>query len=277
MISRHIWPVGVAFLVGIAGTPASLAGQSDDSLLVEIRLTGVGAVMVMAATEGATLRVPTAPIYALAGLDGPGPESLTLEALGTELGVEVGWSPRRLLVVIRDLFQVLPASRARLDRLRAEAQAMAGNALYGRRIGPFGAFTVDDRGAMLGELGYSLGRAQARVTHSTESGTAWSASANPLSSLWLNFHQSALSGTRLGARLALERSWVSATYGMGRLGIDGAASFGPVVVYASSRDRFSVTWRGDVDIQVGHAGERSAIRMSFGPLDPSPLSVPAVF
>ena len=270
--------VGAAGLVVLLLVPSAIAtAQKPDSLLVVVRLDGVGSIMVMAGTEGSSLRLPAGPVYDLVGLGLPPLPEMTLDQLREELGVQVIWSPRQLQVLIRDVRQTLPASMARLDRLRALATTRAENGLQQSYAGPFGGLTLDDRGSALGELGYSQRWGQLRVSHSTRSGTSWSAAASPLSSLWLTYARSPLAGSRYGARLALEQGWVSGGYQMGRFGIEGAAALGPVVVYASSRDRFAITWRGSVDVQVGHTGERSALRVSFGPVDPSPVSVPMVF
>jgi hypothetical protein len=201
----------------------------------------------------------------------------SLEELEELLGVTVTWSPRQLLVTLQDPFATLPSSRARVDRLRAEAVGRGGGGVPGRYVGWFGGITVDHRREALADLGYALGWAQARVSHSTVSGTAWAASANPIRPLWLTYAQRSSGGSQVGARVVVPSGWVSADYRNRRFGVDGAAAIGPIVVYASTRDRFAVTWRGAVDVQVGHTGERSAVRVSFGPVDPSPISVPLVY
>ena len=264
-----------AVVSGAAAAPAT--AQHPDSVLVEVELAGIGAVVVVAEVQGATVRLPAAPVYRLAGLGPPPMASMTLDELRDVLQLEVVWAPRQLRLLLRDLHQALPASRNRLDQLRALAASRAGNVFQGRYTGPFGAVTVDDAGETLGELGYAARRAQVRATHSSRSGTTLQASVSPTPSIWLTSARLATGTWRLGARVAMESMWVSADYQMGRFGVDGAAAIGPLVLYASSRDRFALTWRGAVDVQLGHAGERSALRLSFGPVDPSPVSVPAVF
>lgn len=276
-MSRRSAVLAVTVLVLATVDSEKAAAQDIDSLLVEVELSGIGSRVLVAERDGAMLRLPAAPIYAMAGLNDPPAPVMSLEELGAALQVDVAWSPRQLRVLLRDLSHALPASRKRLDQLRALASARSGNVVQGSHLGPFGAVTADDDGELMGELGYALRRAQVRLSHSTRSGTAVQASVSPASPLWLSYARSAQGRWRLGARVAMHSAWVSADYQMGRFGIDGAAAIGPVVVYASSRDRFAVTWRGAVDVQVGHAGERSAVRVSFGPIDPSPASVPAVF
>lgn len=182
-----------------------------------------------------------------------------------------------MLVTLNDPFAILPANRDRVDRLRAEAAGRGPEYVPGRYVGWFGGATVDDRREALAELGYMVGRAQGRVTHSTVSGTSWAASANPVRPLWLTYAQHWSGPARVAARLAVPGGWVAADYGDRRLDLEGAARLGRIVIYGSTRDRFAVTWRGGVDVQVGHSGERSAVRVSFGPIDPSPISTPMVY
>lgn len=251
--------------------------QAADSLLVEVQLAGIGAVLVVGVMHGEMLSLPATPLYSLAGLGAPPRAVMTLQEIRDELQVEVVWSRQQMRVVLRDLRQALPASRARLDQLRAMASARAGTVYQGRYTGPFGSITVDDAGETLGELGYTSRYAQVRGSRSSRSGFAFNAAASPITPVWLTYSRTATGTWRAGARVALHKVWVSADYQMGRFGVDGAAAIGPLVVYASSRDRFAITWRGAVNVQVGHTGERSAMRVSFGPIDPSPATVPAVF
>lgn len=267
----------MVLLIAWSALPATLRGQESDSLLVEVRLAGVGRLMLMAEPVGRSLRLPAEPIFALAGRGAPPAPAATLEELEGLLGITVIWSPRQLLVTLQDPFATLPSNRARVDRLRAEAAGRGGGAVPGRYAGWFGGITMDDRREALADLGYALGWAQARVSHSTISGTAWSASANPIRPLWLSYAHRPVGGSQVRARVVIPHGWVSADYRGRKFGVDGAATLGPVVVYASSRDRFAVTWRGAVDVQVGHAGNRSAVRVSFGPVDPSPISMPMVY
>lgn len=265
----------------LVARPDAVASQQTDSagtdsLLVEVRLAGVGSVLVIGQQRNGTLFLPAGPVYTLAGLDEPPPGLVSLADLGGLLQADVRWLPRQLLVDLRDPFQALPATRARVDRLRAEAVSRGALALEARRTGPFGSVTVDDRRETLLDLGYSLGWAYGRFAHSSVSGMSWSLAANPRSALWLTYSQREAVDARIGARVALRRTWISAEYQGGDVEVSGASALGPVVVFASSRDRFALTWRGDVDVQVGHAQERSSLRLSFGPIDPSPLAIPAV-
>lgn len=271
----------LAVVLGLLGCPPAISAQqpdsaSIDSLLVEVRLTGVGSVVVLARMQDGTLYLPAGPIHELAGLEEPPLGLLSLDELGRLLQVGARWLPRQLVVELRDQFQRLPATRARMDQLRAEAASRSALALETRRRGLFGGVTVDDRRETLLDLGYSLGWAFGRLGHSSLSGTAWSLGANPVSPLWLAYAHRERGGGRLSARLALQRTWLSAEYQGGDIEVSGASALGPIVVFASSRDRFAITWRGDVDVQVGHARDRSAVRVSFGPIDPSPLSIPSV-
>lgn len=263
----------------LCATAAPAGAQTADSVLVEVSLIGVGSTLIVAAHDTATgvLSVPAAPIYALAELGDPPLPVMTVEELRKLLQVEISWLPRRLELVLRDPWQVLPATRARVDRLRADNAMRASAPAEQRRPGLFGGLTMDDRREAMVDLGYSLGKVFGRGGYSTVSGASWSAGANPLPAVWLTYAQSERFGPRLSARLALKRTWIAAEYLDDEVHLSGASAVGPVVVFASSRDRFAVTWRGSVDVQVGHSGDRSAVRVGFGPLDPSPVSVPAVF
>ncbi len=173
-------------------TPPAAAAQQGDSLLVEVSLAGAGSTLLVVERDSAagTVRVPTAPLYELAGLGEPPVAAATLDELRELLGIELLWLPRQLRIVMRDPWQLLPATRARVDRLRAEAAARAATTLEQRRHGAFGGVTVDDRREALLEFGYSMGRLYGRGAYSTVSGAAWSAGANPVSGLWLTYLQS---------------------------------------------------------------------------------------
>lgn len=267
-------------LLALAVLPQSVRAQeaAGDSLLVEVTLAGGESILVLAAPDGnGSLVLPAAEIYALAGLSAPPMPWIRLAEVGELLQVSVVYSPRQMRVTLTDTRGVLPASRERLDRLRNAAMARNNAAFTGGRGGLFGGVTVDDRREALLDLGYAGSLIQVRGSHSTVSGTAFAAAVTPARPLWLTWSHSPVLGSRIGARLALSRLWVAAEHHDGRVGVQGSAQAGPLIVYASSRDRFAVTWRGDVDVQLGHAGDRSSLRVSFGPIDPSPLSVPLVY
>ena len=102
----------------LAQSPRSAATAPAETLLVEVRLEGIGSVLVLAESrdEGKVLVLPAAPIFKLVGLREPPIAYMTLEQLRERLGVEVVWQPRQLTLIVFDPNQILPASRARLDR-----------------------------------------------------------------------------------------------------------------------------------------------------------------
>lgn len=264
----------------VCGTAPMASAQEIDTLVVEVRLAGIGAVVVVAeqSRETGELMLPAAPVYRLGAVAEPPPiPYMTVGELMDALRVDIVWLPRDLQLVIRDRWHQLPASRARLDALRAEAELRSTQPLGAYQSGFFGSVTVDERQEALGDIGYTAGRVYGRVAQSTVSGASWSAGVSPVDAVWLTYAQSERSDARLGARLALRRSWLAADYSADRLHVDGVTAWGPLVVYASSRDVFAVTWRSDVDIQVAHARQRSSLRVSFGPADPSPLAIPLVY
>jgi hypothetical protein len=269
----------IALAMALMSEP--MFGQEPDTLLVEVRLESGESVIVIAhgQLDGSEIRLPAMPLFELFGLGEPPVAEVTPEDLERMLGVEVVWVPNQLVVVVRDPQGVLPATHRRLDEARARSQLTSAIEPEQRRTGPFVALTADDRGEYLSEVGYSLGRVAGRVSRSSLSGVAWSLGASPMSRLWLSYRDGNRIDPSVNLRLALARSWFSFDYQKGQddeLALAGAVTLGRLVLYASTRDQAVVTWRGAVDLQVGHAGERSAVRVSYGPLDPSPLSIPGV-
>ncbi len=259
---------------------AEPATAAAETLLVEVRLEGIGSVLVLAESrdEGTVLVLPAAPIFKLVGLREPPIAYMTLEQLRERLGVEVVWQPRQLALIVFDPNQILPASRARLDRLRAAALVQSGLLFPQGLSGPLFGLTRDDRGATFLDLGYSLGWATLRASRSSLSGRAWQAYVTPLDHVQISYSEAEHRPRYADVRVALGHTWAAMIYQQPNVQLSGATVLGPLVVFASTENRYVFTWRGPqtLNVQLGHAGERSALGVYFGPLAPSPLMIPGV-
>lgn len=252
--------------------------QRADTLVVEVRVDGIGSILTLASAgpDPATVRFSTREIFEFVGLPEPPMPSMDLTTLRAALGVDVVWVPSRLLLLVRDPGRTLPVTRAELDRLRAQSRARSAIPVEQRRPGPFMAVTVDEDRERLVDAGYSFGRLAGRWSNSTVSGNHWSLNANPASRLWLSYRDSDDTDPAFGVRLALGRAWVSADYDGEQVDAMGAAVVGPLVLFATTRERAVVTWRGPVQLQVGYAERRSVFRVAWGPVPLSPFSIPDV-
>ncbi len=264
----------------LAQSPRSAATAPAETLLVEVRLEGIGSVLVLAESrdEGKVLVLPAAPIFKLVGLREPPIAYMTLEQLRERLGVEVVWQPQQLAVILFDPNQILPASRARLDRLRAAAEARSGLFFPQGLSGPLFGLTRDDRGATFLDLGYSVGWATVRASRSSLSGRAWQVYVAPLDRVQISYSEAEPRQRYADVRVALGHTWAAMIYHQPNVELSGATVLGPLVAFASTENRYVFTWRGPnrLNVQLGHAGERSALSVSFGPFAPSPLMIPGV-
>lgn len=274
MPCRLVVPVAALLAVATADANAQVA----DTLIVEVRIEGVGSAWALA-TDGpdsTTIRFSAREIFDFVEMVAPANPMLSLQALRDELRVDVFWLPSRMLLLIRDPNRALPVSRNQLDELRAQSRARAAVPVELRGRGPFLALTMDEAEERLVEAGYSLGRLVGRWSHSTVSGQQWAVNANVDSRLWLSYRDSERDEPALGARLALGRTWITADYDLDNLELAGATSIGPLVVYATTQDRAVVTWRGPVQLQAGYTGDRGVVRVAWGPVPLSPFSMPWV-
>jgi len=266
----------------LAQSPRGSASATapTETLLVEVRLEGIGAVLVLAESrdDSEVLVLPAAPIFKLVGLREPPVAYMTLEQLRGRLGVAVVWQPRQLALTLLDPNQILPASRARLDRPRATAEGQSGLLFPQGLRGPLFGLTRDDRGATFLDLGYSVGWATLRASRSSVSGRAWQVYVTPLDRVQLSYSEAEHRQRYADVRLALGHTWAAIVYQQPNVEVSGATVMGPLVVFGSTENRYVFTWRGPntLNVQLGHSGDRSAVSVSFGPLAPSPLMIPGV-
>ena len=260
--------------------------MSADTLIVLISLLGAGPGRTAECllTEDSTLWLPAADVHALLGLPTPPAPWTTTEAVLRDWPtVTASWDVRSLAVVFLDPLNVLPASRA--VRARQDRAAHGAPPLAFVRSGPFASVAGDERGRYLADLGYSWrGRVALAVRKSSERGTTWNLGVSPIPQLFAS-----VSGAHIGvyatprvtsasARLAVGPAWVSTTWTPGRWHVDALTAWGPVSVFASSRDQFFVTIRSQgVDFQAGRNAELSAFRISVGPFRSSPFTFPTTF
>lgn len=214
-------------------------------------------------------------MHALLGLPAPATTWTTPAALGrTYPTVAVEWRPCELRLLIDDPLDVLPASRAISDARRRQARG----ATYVARSGPFAAVVADDSGRSAIDAGYSW-RGQIAITgrHSSTRGAAWAVSLAPAPALFVSYADGDRSPPTASARVAAGPAWAFATWTPARWSVDGLVTVGRVSVFASSRDAFALTVNAPpVGLQIGRTGHRTTARLTYGPLMPSPFSVPAV-
>ncbi len=268
--------VGIG-LLALAGNSHAVYGQATDTLVVQVELQGGGRALSLAVLteDGISVRIEVPAVQQVTGarVELTGLASLT--ELEEQLGTGLHWYPERLAVVIRDPRHVLPVSRERLDRLRAEARARGPESGW-LASGPRFTLTVDDRGESLTEAGYGWKRVRAQAAYSSASGARWSASANPLARLWLTYADSDRSDPRLSLRTSFGRTWVSASHDGRRSQATAAGALGPLLFFGASDGRGAITWRGPTTVQLGIANERVALRIAFGKQPLSVFSVPMV-
>jgi hypothetical protein len=245
-------------------------------VLVVVRLVGVGEVTLEARLADSTLELPAAEMYALLGLGTPPGPGVRLDALQRMYPVvNFVWTPREMLLTVEDPQAVLPASRAAIDRLGRQGRGAPG--LTVTRSGPFAAFTADDRGRQMFDAGYSYkGRVAIQASRQRQ-GTTWGVSLAPLPAVYVSYTQGTQQAASVTSRLALGPAWLSTSWADGqRLTIDALLALGPLALFVSSRQRYAITIRGPVAVQVGRTGSTTTGRVSIGPVPPNPFSVPFI-
>jgi hypothetical protein len=251
-------------------------GQAPN-LLVDVALVGTDrhAVVEAVLTADSTLLLPAADLHALLGLPAPATTWTTPAALRRAFPtVGIEWRPRELRLLIDDPLGVLPASRAIADARQRQARGTA----YVARSGPFAAVVADDAGRSAWEAGYSFrGRAAVTGRHSSTRGAAWAVSLAPIPAVFASYAAGDRSPPTATARVAAGPAWAFATWTPARWSVDGLVTVGRVSLFASSRDAFEITVNAPpVGLQIGRTGRRTTARLTYGPLMPSPFSVPAV-
>ncbi len=270
-----ILPLRVAALMCLL--PAVLTSQQPNTL-IEIDVRSVAKVTVEAViTADSLLLLPAGEVFQLLGLGVPTTNWITPQALAKEYpSLVVTWLPREMRVRIEDPMAVLPATRQLRDQ--RERQARAAPPYLATRSGPFLAFTADDRGENLVDVGYShQGKVALQGQHSTGRGTAWGLSVVPSPRVFLSYSDGDHQPPTATARLAAGPMWAFASWTPDRWSADGLVTWGRVSLFASSREAFSLTINAvPVGAQIGWSGGRTTARITYGPIGPSPFVVPQV-
>ena len=253
--------------------------MSADTLLVLVTLlsTGQGRTVEAVLTRDSALLLPAVEVHALLGLPPPPTLWTTTQILAHDYpSLIVTWRPRELRVLIDDPHAVLPASRAIRDQRLRTAHGAAPYAAT--RSGPFISITGDELGRSLLEGGYSFGgRAALHVRQSSTRGTAWAVSLIPARSVFLSYADGDQQPPSASARLAIGPTWVFTTWTPERWQADGLVQIGRLTVFASSRNAFALTFTAaPVGVQVGRQGNITTARLTYGPVMPSPFTIPAV-
>jgi hypothetical protein len=242
-------------------------------LLVALNLPGAAPVTVEALLgRDSLLLLPARDVAAFLGTAAPTIEWTTLAILRREWpAVSFTFDARALTVYVSDPLAVLPASRLLQQRVdRASRGAPTVNA---GRSGPFLSLTADDLGRSAVDGGFSWkGRAAATIRR-TRLGTAWGVSLAPSSHLFASW----ASERRAAVRVATGPAWVSASWQDGRASADALVMWHQLALFASTRDAFAVTINAaPVGVQAGRTGKRTTLRLTYGPIGPSPFTVPQV-
>jgi hypothetical protein len=229
-------------------------------------------------TADSTLLLPAAPVSELLGLPTPTSAWLTVAQLQKMFPpIQVTWQPRALTVVIRDDLLALPASRATRDALMRTAQGAAPLTVI--TSGPFLALTANDLGRQLVEGGYSYKGKVAVSGQRSDRGTLWGVSLVPGPWLFAALTGGSAQPIAVNLRLAKGPVWVQSAWNAQtrRLQADGLVQLGRLSVFVSSRDAFALTINAlPVGLQLGRTGKRTTAKLTYGPISPSPFSVPAV-
>jgi len=271
-------PFLLPFLVLVLVSASGASAQVTDTLVVEVRLEGVGSTYSLAVggPDSMTVRFSAREIFDFVELVAPAQAMLSLQALRSELRADVFWLPSRLLLVIRDPNRALPVARRQLDELSARARVRADVPVELRGQGPYVALTMDEEEERLVEAGYAFRRVVGRWSHSTVSGQQWAVNASLASRLWLSYRDSEHDDPAVGARVSIGRTWLTADYDLDKLELAGATSIGPLFLYATTQDRVVLTWRGPVQFQAGYARDRGVMRIAYGNVPLSPFSMPYI-
>lgn len=248
-----------------------------DTLLVSVELVETSQRVLVEAVlaDDSTLHLPAEPVGQLLGVTFP-VLWISVEQLQQQYPtLTVAWLPLEMRVVILDPLRVLPASREAQQRIVARTR-LAFNVPV--RSGPFLSLTADDRGEHLTDIGYSFrGRASATLRQSSTRGSAWALTLAPSPRLYLTVADGDQMQPTASARLAAGPAWAFATWTPQGFETDGLLQVGRVSLFASTREIFAVTINAaPVGVQVGRQGNTTTARLTYGPVMPSPFTVPTI-
>lgn len=273
-----ILPRRVAALFSLMILPAALTSQQPNTL-IEIEVVGVTHRTVEAVmTKDSVLLLPAGEVFQLLGLGSvPTAPWMTPQSLTKQFpSLVVTWLPRAMRVRIEDPLEVLPATRQLRDQRDRQARGAA--PYLATRSGPFLAFTADDRGQNLVDVGYSYrGKVALQGQHSTTRGAAWGLSVVPSPRVFLSYSAGDRQRPTATARVAAGPAWAFVAWSPDRWSADGLVTWGRVSLFASSREAFALTINAvPVGAQIGWSGGRTTARITYGPIGPSPFAVPQV-
>lgn len=245
----------------------------SDTLLVSVRFESVdSAIVVEAMEQDSTLWLPSADIGKLLGVTIPS-EWISTDGLRARYRLTVDWIPQQLLVVIRDPYEVLPASRGRSQRIYIQQPTLAA------RTGFFGSFIGNDNAQSASQLGYSWkGRVVLSGQHSSLTGNSWNGYAAPFRGLWLSASHFNTS-TNIGVNISRRWLWFSASHSSFNSTYAAAAVTlfrSRLVVFGNSLQQFVVTYHKPIDIQLGYNKGHLVGKVGFGPTPLSPFGLPFI-
>lgn len=275
--------LGRAVLISVVATLAVLlvaeraCGQEP---LIEVRVSSVGTELVRGRlTPGGDLELPAEPLEGLTG-EGFEREWLTLAELRDALPsqVSIAYRPEKALLVIRDPYAALQATRDRRERQRDAGRARPAGAFGG----PWAVVTADSRQEAGVRAGWELGRFSFSAGTSTVGRASWGASVRVLSRTWISYNdaegqppafQVRSSPDLLGSTLATAR-WSPGGEVDARL----STALGPVTLLATTEKTAAVGLRGDgISWTVGRTADGIyTTRFALGARAFSTLSIPRV-
>jgi hypothetical protein len=256
---------------------AALVAPPPDTGVVQIDLRGVGSVVAEALLDGDSLvAVAADPLWTLTGLAPPTPDAwVTLtEARARMPGVEVEWSADHAVLVLFDEQRTLPASRALSDARRAQAMSSPPGGSTSVR-GPFGSYAADSDGGQRLDLGYRAGRFALSGAWSAARGGSGALSVQPASRSWVTVWVDEDGLTSADASLSFGRTFARATWRPEdpHPELFVATSAGHWTVFADTRERAALTYRGPIQVTVARDGDRAVFHASWGRAH-SPLTIP---
>jgi hypothetical protein len=249
----------------------------SDTVLVEIfAVTTNERVTVEAIQQDSTLWLPSTALHDLLGIPPPPTPWLTVKALQAAYPMTVvRWNPREGRVLIWDDLGIFPITRRFRETHRASAFGTAPIPLYS---GPYASFAADDREHHVTDVGYTW-RSRLSVTgrYSSALGSAWGVTLAPSSRLYLNYSDGTGQSPTASVRFMTGPAWALANWTPERWSLDALVRVGPVSVFGSTRETFALTINAaPVGVQAGWTGHRKTVRLTYGPIPPSPFMVPTV-
>jgi len=250
-----------------------------DTLLVDLQLSGSPEhrVVEVILTRDSLLLLPAREVNEFLGLPQPTATWTTPAELRSRWpAISVTVLLRELRLVIDDPLAVLPISRQLRDQ--RERQGRGAAPLTVTRSGPFLALAADDNGRSLVDLGYSWrGRVAVTGRQSSTFGSSWGVSLAPSPKAFISYAGGQRQTPSASARVAAGPVWAFASWTPDHWSADGLVTWGRVSLFASSREAFALTINAvPVGAQIGWSGGRTTARNTYGPVMPSPFTVPVV-